>query len=133
MDASSSIAGELKGTFDGGMNLERLMTMEEEQEKITKDLEKIPKKIAEIYPLIVLVDDSQFVAHKFSNFLWVTFTRSNPSHDVYGVGSFIKFKHWGCEGSLVVDARIKPHHAPPLLEDPQVEEKVDRMMRKIGF
>jgi 4-hydroxy-3-polyprenylbenzoate decarboxylase len=106
---------------------------EEEQEKIKRDLEKIPQKIAQSYPLIVLVDNSEFVAEKFSNFLWVTFTRSNPSHDVYGVGSFTKFKHWGCEGSLVLDARIKPHHAPPLLEDSQIEEKVDRMMRKIGF
>ncbi|MFN0202453.1 MAG: UbiD family decarboxylase, partial [Bacteroidia bacterium] len=51
-------------------------------------------------PLIVLVDDSEFTAAKLNNFLWVTYTRSNPSHDVYGVNSFIEYKHWGCKGSL---------------------------------
>ena len=28
--------------------------------------------------IITLVDDSQFVSEDFSNWLWVTFTRSNP-------------------------------------------------------
>lgn len=72
------------------------------------------------WPLIVLVDDARFVAESFANFLWVTFTRSNPSHDVHGVGEGIEHKHWGCRGSLIIDARLKPHHAPPLIEPPEV-------------
>ena len=76
-------------------------------------------------PLIILCDDAIFVAKNLSNFLWVTFTRSNPSHDIYGVGSFTEFKHWGCDGPLIIDARLKPHHAPPLIEDPAIEKKVD--------
>jgi 4-hydroxy-3-polyprenylbenzoate decarboxylase len=36
-------------------------------------------------------------------------------------------KHWGCRGSLVIDARTKPHHAPPLVEDPAVSARVDRL------
>lgn len=83
-------------------------------------------------PLIVLVDDSKFTAQKLNNFLWVTFTRSNPSHDIYGVNSFIDHKHWGCHGSLIIDARIKPHHAPPLVEDPAVTAKVDQLGAKGG-
>ena len=31
------------------------------------------------------------------------------------------------EGSLVIDARIKPHHAPPLVEDPAVTKRVDAL------
>ena len=31
------------------------------------------------FPLIVVVDDSQFTARRLNNFLWVTFTRSNPA------------------------------------------------------
>ena len=54
-----------------------------------------------------------------NNFLWTTFTRSNPAVDVRGIGEFTDDKHWGCRGSLVIDARSKPHHAPPLVEDPQ--------------
>jgi 4-hydroxy-3-polyprenylbenzoate decarboxylase len=30
------------------------------------------------FPLVVLVDDSAFTARRLNNFLWVTFTRSNP-------------------------------------------------------
>lgn len=84
------------------------------------------------YPLVVLVDDADFCAAKLNNFLWVTFTRSNPSHDIYGIDSSVQFKHWGCKGALIIDARIKPHHAPPLVEDPAVTRRVDALAAKGG-
>jgi 4-hydroxy-3-polyprenylbenzoate decarboxylase len=80
-----------------------------------------------LFPLIIIVDDSEFMARTLDNFLWVTFTRSNPAMDIYGVGATVNCKHWGCEGPLVIDARIKPHHAPPLIEDPVVEKRVDAL------
>jgi len=83
---------------------------------------KLPNEI----PLVVIADDAKFVAENFANWLWVTFTRSNPSHDVYGVDSFVEHKHWGCRGALIIDARIKPHHAPPLIEDANVTAKVEK-------
>lgn len=86
----------------------------------------------EDYPLIVLSDDSTFAAANLNNFLWTTFTRINPSHDVDGVGDFIENKHWGCNGSLIMDARVKPHHAPPLIEDPKITAKVDLWFKKGG-
>ena len=79
------------------------------------------------FPLVVIVDDSRFTAQSLRNLLWVTFTRSNPAADVYGVGEFTSQKHWGCEGALVIDARRKPHHAPPLVEDPAVTRRVDQL------
>ena len=79
------------------------------------------------FPLFVVVDDSEFVAANIRNFLWVTFTRSNPAADIHGVDSFVEDKHWGCRGDLVIDARIKPHHAPPLVEDPEVNKKIDAL------
>ena len=54
------------------------------------------------------------------------------SHDVHGVGATIEHKHWGCTGPLIIDARIKPWHAPPLIEDPQVTAKVDELARAGG-
>ncbi len=84
-------------------------------------------------PLIIISDDSSFMAQQFSNFLWAAFTRCNPSHDIYGVDSFTVNKHWGCNGPLIIDARIKPHHAPPLVPDPEVEKKVDRLMDKLKW
>ena len=79
------------------------------------------------FPLVVLVDDSDFTARTLNNFLWVTFTRSNPAADVHGVGAFAEQKHWGCRGALVIDARLKPHHAPPLEEDREVSRRVDAL------
>lgn len=86
--------------------------------------------INNLFPLIVLADNSEFVAKSLSDFLWVTFTRSNPSHDIYGVNSFVEHKHWGCHGSLIIDARIKPHHSPPLETDPEIEKRVDTLGTK---
>jgi 4-hydroxy-3-polyprenylbenzoate decarboxylase len=83
-------------------------------------------------PLVVMVDDAAFAAAKLNNFLWVTFTRSNPSHDIYGAHSSVVYKHWGCRGPLVIDARIKPHHAPPLVEDAQISKRVDALATQGG-
>lgn len=83
-------------------------------------------------PLIVLCDDANFTSATLNNFLWVTFTRSNPSFDIHGIDSFTEHKHWGCRGPLIIDARIKPHHAPPLEKDPATEKKVDRFFAKGG-
>jgi 4-hydroxy-3-polyprenylbenzoate decarboxylase len=79
------------------------------------------------FPLIVIVDDSDFTSRTIDNFLWATFTRSNPAADLYGVGAFQYCKHWGCRGPLVIDARIKPHHAPSLVDDPEIERRVDAL------
>ncbi len=84
------------------------------------------------YPLIVMVDDSDFVSRSIDNFLWVTFTRSNPAADINGIGEFVSQKHWGCRGSLVIDARIKPHHAPPLEVDNATSRKVDVIAARGG-
>lgn len=94
----------------------------------TLDLGRMPDG----FPLIVLVDDSEFTARTLNNFLWVTFTRSNPAVDIHGVGAFVEHKHWGCRGPLVIDARAKPHHAAPLVEDPVVSRRVDRLFAHGG-
>jgi len=77
------------------------------------------------FPLVVVVDDSKFAGSSLNDFLWVTFTRSNPAVDVYGIASFWEHKHWGCSGSLVIDARHKPHHADVLEVDEPTARKVD--------
>jgi len=82
------------------------------------------------FPLVLVVDDSEFVSRTLNNFLWVTFTRSNPAVDLYGIAASEQCRHWGCAGPLVVDARVKPHHAPPLLDDPAIEKKVDALGAK---
>jgi 4-hydroxy-3-polyprenylbenzoate decarboxylase len=84
-------------------------------------------QLSDGFPLMVIVDDSDFTSRSLANWLWVTFTRSDPASDVYGVGAFTHCKHWGCRGPLVIDARLKPHHPPALEEDPAVAKRVDAL------
>lgn len=103
---------------------EEMKVLDEQLKDATAHLENIA--------LIVVADDSNFIAEKLNNFLWATFTRCNPSHDIHGIAAFTENKHWGCNGPLVIDARVKPHHAPALVKDPVVEKTVDRLFEKGG-
>ncbi|MFN5691032.1 MAG: UbiD family decarboxylase [Bacteroidota bacterium] len=83
-------------------------------------------------PLLIWCDQAAFTAATLRNFLWVSFTRCNPSHDIHGIDAFIRHKHYGCRGPLVIDARIKPHHAPAVEMDPVIEKRVERLFEKGG-
>jgi 4-hydroxy-3-polyprenylbenzoate decarboxylase len=89
---------------------------------------ELARKIA----LVTLVDDSDFASRCFANWVWITFTRSNPSIDLRGVGERTEHKHWSCSGPLIIDARIKPHHAPALVECPEVTKKIDALAAQGG-
>lgn len=94
--------------------------------------QQLKEKDLQQVALLVICDDSHFTAATLNNYLWVTYTRSNPSHDMYGINEVMRFKHWGCTGPLVIDARIKPHHAPPVEKVPEVERRIDRLFKKGG-
>lgn len=82
--------------------------------------------------IIVFCDDASFTAATVNNLIWVTFTRSNPAADIDGVNDFTTNKHWGCNGPLIIDARKKPHHAPELIKDDEVEKNIERFWQKGG-
>ncbi len=82
---------------------------------------------------IIRTEDPTWMASDLNNFLWATFTRTNPSHDIEAIDTFTENKHWGAKGPLVFDATIKPHHAPPVLKDPEVEKRVDAILEKYGY
>ena len=100
-----------------------------EMEFLARSLKDLLGEQSNSLPLLLMCDDADFVAETYNNFLWTTFTRANPSHDIYGIDSFTRHKHWGCKGSLMIDTRIKPHHAPPLLLDDEVEKRVDAIFQ----
>jgi 4-hydroxy-3-polyprenylbenzoate decarboxylase len=79
---------------------------------------------------IVIYDDFVFSkgAQRLNDYLWITYTRSNPSSDVYGVNEFVENKHWGCKGPMIIDARKKPHHAPELRLDAMVEKRAEKII-----
>ncbi len=76
-------------------------------------ISSLEKQDVEGISLITLVDDATFTAKAYSNWLWVAFTRSNPGNDIYGLNAEQKNKHFSCS-IPIIDARIKPHHAPIL-------------------
>ncbi|MEO0311868.1 MAG: hypothetical protein RIQ89_1525, partial [Bacteroidota bacterium] len=81
---------------------------------------------------IIAGDDSAFIAAHMRNYLWVTYTRANPAQDIYGIRSFTENKHWGCDGPMIVDARIKPHHAPPVELTEEIRNRSNRLFEKGG-
>lgn len=106
-------------------------TVIEEMQMLNDQLEDGVDQLKQV-AILVVCDDSEFVAANMRNYLWVTYTRCNPSHDMHGIKASVVNKHWGCEGPLVIDARIKPHHAPPVEKDPAVEKRIDRLFAKGG-
>ncbi len=107
-----------------GITIDPFTTYENAQLEVDALINHLKKYDLNGFPFIVLSDDSVFTSENINNFVWVTFTRSNPSHDIYGIDSFTSFKHWGCKGSLIIDARKKPHHAPELVADENIRKSV---------
>jgi len=83
--------------------------------------------------MFILTENPCWMAEESNNFLWACFTRTNPSHDMEGVDSFIDQKHWGSNGPLIFDARIKKHHAPPVEKNAAIEKKVDVLLANYGY
>ena len=83
--------------------------------------------------MFILTENPTWMAEDSNNFLWACFTRTNPSHDMEGVDSFIEQKHWGANGPLIFDATIKKHHAPPVEKNTAIEKKVDGILAKYGY
>ena len=116
------------GSSSGGKGAEPEV-LDEELEGFSRRLRESgqAEELLNGFPLWVMADEPGFVAKSLDNFLWVTFTRSDPARDVHGIFAFTERKHWGCRGPLVIDARIKPHHAPPLESDPDVVKRVEAL------
>lgn len=139
-DLLTSIPGDLRLGPDlhhpklcspGSIAIETKLSLDAALEQITAPMSS-QKDLAKQIAIITLVDDSTFTSRCFNNWIWVAFTRSNPAIDLRGVGEKTVHKHWSCSGPLVLDARVKPHHAPPLIESPEVSKKIDALAAQGG-
>lgn len=115
----------LKVVMPGVLVLEATPTAS--MENLARALEPWEQK--EHYPWISIVDDASFTAKTIENWLWVTFTRSDPARDVYGVRHRTSHKHWICEAPLLVDARLKPYHQKPLTIDSEIEVRAKQKLQ----
>ncbi len=88
----------------------------------------------ENYPWISLIDfDNELNGEKLNDFLWLSFTRSDPAQDLFGFHSEIIHKHWGCEAPIIVDARVKPHHQKPLKVSEVVRNRATQILNSEGI
>jgi len=87
----------------------------------------------ENYPWISVIDESALNTDNIlSDFLWLTFTRSDPAQDVYGLDESICDKHWKCKAPLIIDARIKPHHQKQLTVPAEITAKAKQILKDAG-
>ena len=88
-------------------------------DNITPLLDALTKwQFRENYPWVSIVDDTSTIGgstqKSLDDFIWMTFTRSDPAQDAYGPDAHFVDKHWSIQAPLVIDARIKPRHQKPL-------------------
>ncbi|MDO9001673.1 MAG: UbiD family decarboxylase [Bacteroidota bacterium] len=117
-----------------GLMLNKFTTYDSAKIEIKKLEVYISENINEFNGIvqIVIYDDFTFEPNpqNLNDYVWITYTRSNPSHDTYGVDSFTENKHWACKGPMIIDARKKPHHAPELKVLAETEKSIERFFKK---
>ena len=95
----------------------------------------------ENYPWISIIDEgaTNVAANSgtstnnvLSNFLWLTFTRSDPAQDIYGLDESVEEKHWKCSAPMIIDARIKPHHQKQLTVPTEITAKAKQILKDAG-
>lgn len=90
-------------------------------------------KFHENYPWVSIVDEGSFNADNIlSDFLWLTFTRSDPAQDIYGLDETIENKHWKCRAPLIIDACVKPHHQKQLTVSEEIKSKAKKILKDAG-
>ncbi len=96
-------------------------------------------KFRENYPWVTIIDEgaanntaSSTANNILSDFLWLTFTRSDPAQDIYGIDESICDKHWKCKAPLIIDARIKPHHQKQLTIPAEITTKARQTLQDAG-
>jgi UbiD family decarboxylase len=79
---------------------------------------------------IVVLHDSIEFARSTDKFLWATWTRFNPSTDVYAKESAIENNHIVYRAPMVIDARMKPWYPKEVEPRADIVKKVDQRWRE---
>lgn len=92
----------------------------------------------ESYPWVSVVDDTSTIGNgdsqkSLDDFLWLTFTRSDPAQDAYGIDAHFVDKHWAIQAPLVIDARIKPRHQKVLSIPGNVTRAASEVLDNAGI
>jgi 3-polyprenyl-4-hydroxybenzoate decarboxylase len=77
------------------------------------------------FQMVVLHDDADF-AKSVEKFLWATWTRFNPSTDIYAKNLTIENNHIVYQSPIVIDARMKPWYPKELEPCEDVVKMVEK-------
>ncbi len=128
---------EFKGELPKGINKAKIycggcIVLEVEPYASNNEIEydnRLGKKIAECgkfddFELIVLHDSSEF-AGSTDKFLWATWTRFNPSTDIYAKEINVVNNHITYQSPIVIDARMKPWYPKEVEVREDIKNLVD--------
>ncbi|TKB12182.1 UbiD family decarboxylase [Desulforhopalus sp. IMCC35007] len=100
------------------------------------DTPDLAKKLAEhqdlsLWPVILLVDNSEAATVSMQEFLWTFFTRFEPAADIHGRSAAVHRFHVGLEPPIAIDCRMKPWYTDILEVDKKTKDRVDSIYSKI--
>jgi 3-polyprenyl-4-hydroxybenzoate decarboxylase len=81
------------------------------------------------FQIVVLHDKIEY-ADSTEQFLWATWTRFNPSTDVYAKEALIKNNHIAYHAPIIIDARMKPWHPAEVETREDIAKLVDKRWRE---
>jgi menaquinone biosynthesis decarboxylase len=81
------------------------------------------------FEVVVVHDDASF-ADSTDKFLWATWTRFNPSTDIYAKEIVVKNNHISYHSPIVIDARIKPWYPKEVEPREDIVKLVDSRWRE---
>lgn len=75
---------------------------------------------------VVIIHDDAKVAESTEKFLWATWTRFNPSTDIFAKNVTLKNNHIGYETPIIIDARMKPWYPKEVEAREDIVKLVDQ-------
>lgn len=93
-----------------------------EDEHLPEQLVKHAQKQLQDWQLVFLVDDAE-IASSQASFLWTTFTRFDPAHDLYADAEIVR-NNIRYKGPIIIDARMKPFYPDVVEVLPEIDQKV---------
>ncbi len=81
------------------------------------------------WEIVVLHDDADF-AKSTDKFLWATWTRFNPSTDIYAKEVKVVNNHISYKNPIVIDARMKPWYPAEVEVREDIAKLVDDRWRE---
>jgi 4-hydroxybenzoate decarboxylase subunit C len=135
-DARRELKREFKGALPLGIQAAKAFCagcLVVEGTEYEKD-KSLPERLTKLHNFddfeIVVLHDKIEYADSADRFLWATWTRFNPSTDVYAKEIAVKNNHISYRAPIIIDARMKPWYPKEVEPREDIARLVDRRWRE---